>query len=300
MNDKLLVIILHFGSIEDTLECLNSLQQHIHSIGFDIFVVNNGPDQDVEAVLKAAHPTVVYHYAGRDTGFAAGNNIGLRVGLDRGYEYALLLNNDTAAEQDFVHPLLDAMQGDGSIAMAGPAMYYYHDKNKLWSCGGKIKWWNGGVGGETDLDKLSSVCHDTGYLPGACILVRMKALPKMGLMSEAYFLGVEEADWAIEARRAGFRVVACPRSVLLHKVGMSSQCTPEFIYNGIRNRFVYLRRQLPPLVRWLLTPAVLAAELRRHPKHRWLCWRAFRDHLKSERIERSHLDAIREATHPGA
>ena len=61
MNDKLLVIILHSGSIEDTLECLNSLQKYIHSIGLDIFVVDNGPDRQIEAVLKAAHPNVTYH-----------------------------------------------------------------------------------------------------------------------------------------------------------------------------------------------------------------------------------------------
>lgn len=300
MNDKLLVIILHFGSIEDTLECIRSLQQYIQSIGLDIFVVNNGPDRDVEAVLKAAHPNVTYHYAGRDTGFAAGNNIALRIGIDRGYEYALLLNNDTVAEQDFILPLLDAMRADAGVAMAGPAMYYHSDKNKLWSLGGKIKWWNGGLGGETDLNKLSSGCHDTDYLPGACILVRMHALQKIGLMSEAYFLGVEEADWAIEARRAGFRVVACPQSVLLHKVGVSAQEAPELIYNAVRNRFVYLRRQIPRPLRWLLAPVVLFRELRRHPQHKELCWRAFWDHLKFDKIERRHLDAARKAAHPGA
>jgi len=295
MNDKLLVIILHFGSIEDTLECLNSLQQYIRSIGLDILVVNNGPDYAIETILKEAHPNVIYHYAGRDTGFAAGNNIGLRIGVDRGYEYALLLNNDTVAEQDFIRPLLDAMRADAKIAMAGPAMFYYSDKDKLWSLGGKIKWWNGGVGGETDSGKLSLGRQDTAYLPGACILVRMRSLLKIGLMNEAYFLGVEEADWAIEARRAGFRVVACPQSVLLHKVGMSSQRSPELIYNAVRNRFVFLRCQIPRPIRWLLAPVVLLSELRRDFEHRRLCWRAFRDHLKFDRIERRHLDAIREA-----
>ena len=58
-----LVIILHFGSIEDTLACVDSLRRSIVS-PFDVFVVNNGPDKEVESILKASHPDVIYHNAG--------------------------------------------------------------------------------------------------------------------------------------------------------------------------------------------------------------------------------------------
>jgi hypothetical protein len=259
----------------------------------DILVVNNGPDRDVGPFLKNKFSDVIYHYAGRETGFAAGNNIGLRYGFDHDYDYTLLLNNDTIAEQDFLSPLIAVMEEDETVAMVGPAIYYYQDRKRLWSCGGKINWWNGGLGGETSVSKESAGLANTDYLPGTCILARIEALRKIGLMSEAYFLGVEEADWAIKARRAGFRVVACPGAVLLHKVGVSSQFTPELIYNGVRNRFLFIRRHFPPLVSWLLIWPVLANELRRHSQHRSLCWRALKDHFKYSDIRRSHLDAVR-------
>src|SRR6266849_5443170 len=103
-NAETLVIILHFGSIEDTVACLDSLHRSVVS-PFDVFVVNNGPGKEVESILKAKHPNVIYHNAGLETGFAAGNNIGLRYSLERGYHYSLLLNNDTIAERDFLQPL---------------------------------------------------------------------------------------------------------------------------------------------------------------------------------------------------
>ena len=121
-------------------------------------------------------------------------------------------------------------------------MYFCNHKEQLWSCGGWIRWWSGHVGGITDLGQLRSDVADVDYLPGACILVRNSALGKIGLMSEEYFLAYEEADWAIQARRARFRVVACAKSVLLHKGGISSRFTPELTYNSFRNRFLFFRR----------------------------------------------------------
>ena len=291
-NTKVLIIILHFGAIEDTLACLDSLRRSVVS-PFDVFVVNNGPDKEVESIVKASHPDVIYHNAGLETGFAAGNNIGLRFSLERGYCYSLLLNNDTIAEQDFLQPLRQVMERDRSIAMAGPAMYFYNNKEQLWGCGGWICWWTGHVGGITELERMRSDATDVDYLPGTCILVRNNALGKIGLMSEEYFLAYEEVDWAIQARKARFRVVACAKSVLLHKVGVSSLLTPEIIYNSFRNRFLFFRRQFLVPFRWFLTLCVLTNGLRKNSLNRQLRWRAFKDHLKYRDIRRSHLDAVR-------
>jgi GT2 family glycosyltransferase len=172
-------------------------------------------------------------------------------------------------------------------------MYFYNNKEQLWGCGGWICWWSGHVGGITDLGRLRSDAADVDFLPGACILVRNNSLGKIGLMSEEYFLAYEETDWAIQARKASFRVVACPKSVLFHKVGVSSRFTPELTYNSFRNRFLFLRRQYPFVVSLLLSCCVLLNGLRKDPLARKLRWRAFKDHFKYRQIRRSHLDAVR-------
>jgi GT2 family glycosyltransferase len=291
-NATTLIIILHYGSIEDTLTCLNSLRRSIIS-PFDAFVVNNGRDQEVESTVKTNHPETLYHNAGPETGFAAGNNIGLRFSVEHGYRYSLLLNNDTVAERDFLQPLMKVMEQDQAIAMAGPAMYLYNNKEQLWTCGGRIRQWSGHINGITDIGQLRSDATDVDYLPGACILVRNNALGKIGLMSEEYFLGYEEADWAIQARRARYRVVACAKSVLFHKVGVSSRFTPELVYNSFRNRFLFFRRQFRMPLSWILIACVLASGLRKNSLSRRLRWRAFKDHLKYHDIRRSHLNAVR-------
>src|ERR1700731_3603342 len=145
-NSKTLVVIVHFGSVADPLECIGSLRRLV-TCSFDIFVINNGSDATVEATLRARHPDILYRQAGVNVGFAAGNNIGLRFFLEHAYRYSLLINNDTVAEQDFLSPLINLLEHDPTIAMAGPAIYYYHDKQRLWSCGGRINKWSGGLGG---------------------------------------------------------------------------------------------------------------------------------------------------------
>ena len=288
---KTLIIILHFGAIEDTLECLSSLCRSLVS-PFDVFVVNNGSDTEVESILKSRHPNIIYYNAGPETGFAAGNNIGLRFALERGYRYSLLLNNDTVATEDFLQPLTDLLESDPTIATAGPAIYYYGDNKQLWSFGGWIRSWTGRIGSVTNIDQLSSDVADVDYLPGACILVRNDILEKIGLMSEVYFLCLEEADWAIQARKAGYRVVACARSTLLHKVGVSSRFSPELIYNMLRNRFLFLSRHFPIPISLFLIVGVFANELRKNAGQRWPCWRAFKDHFRYRSVRRSHLDAV--------
>jgi GT2 family glycosyltransferase len=286
-----LIIILHFGSVEDTLECLSSLHRSLVS-PFNVFVVNNGSDTQVEAILKANYPNVIYYDAGPETGFAAGNNIGLRFAIERGYRYSLLLNNDTVANGDFLQPLTDLLDLDPTIAMAGPAIYYYGNTNRLWSCGGWIRSWSGRIGSITNIGHPGADLADVDYLPGACILVRNDILKKIDLMSEVYFLCLEEADWAIRIKKAGYRIVACPRSTLLHKVGVSSRCSPELIYNALRNRFLFLSRHFPIPISSFLTLCVLANELRKQAGQRWLYWRAFKDHLRYKSVRRSHLDAV--------
>lgn len=292
MSANTLVIILHFGSLDDTAQCLDSLRQFIKS-AFDVIVINTDADRSVEPILKKKHPEIVYRDAGLETGFAAGNNIGLRWAVEHGYRFSLLLNNDIVAEADFLQALVDVLEREPTIALAGPAIYHYDEKEKLWSCGGWVNRSSGSMKGERRIENIRRPFAEVDYLPGACILARNDALPAIGLLSELYFLGVEEADWAFQTRRAGFRVVACPESVLLHKVGMSSRFTPELVYNSFRNRFLFLSRQFSRPLRGLLIAALLLSKLFTPGKERALCIRAFIDHWKYSAIQRRHLDAVK-------
>src|SRR5438309_8746485 len=91
----------------------------------------------------------------------------------------------------------------------------------------------------------------------------------------------------------GFRVVACRKSVLFHKVGISSRFTPELIYNGLRNRFLFFRRQFPAPLSSILTFCVFINAVREHWEDRRICCRALKDHWRYSTIRRDHLESVR-------
>ena len=53
-------------------------------------------------------------------------------------------------------------------------------------------------------------------MSGCALLVRLAALPAIGLLDEEFFLYGEDVEWCLRARRAGYRVVHEPAAVVRH------------------------------------------------------------------------------------
>src|SRR5262249_3994430 len=62
---------------------------------------------------------------GGSRGFPAGNNVGLRYGLARDYEYFWILNNDTVVEPTALVRLAARMQSDPQIGVCGSTLAFY-------------------------------------------------------------------------------------------------------------------------------------------------------------------------------
>jgi GT2 family glycosyltransferase len=83
--------------------------------------------------------------------------------------------------------------------------------------------------------------YDVDYLPGAAILCRLSVWDLVGGMPEKYYFAYEEAEFALRIRKQKFRIIVLPEARILHKVGMSSDKQPMYIYNDIRNRLKFGR-----------------------------------------------------------
>ncbi len=289
-----LIIILHYGKIEDTLETLASLANVDRAKApFQTLVIDNGSGSDLGSILSAQYPAVRFLGLERNRGFAGGNNVGLELALAEGFDFSLLLNNDVSVAPDFLLELRAALDADPSVAMAGPLSFFHDEPERIWAFGGFISKWNAAVGPKTVRPGRNEPVP-TDYLPGACILIRNAALEAVGLMPEKYFLAYEEAEFCLAARRGGFGVVACPRARIWHKVGMSSKATPEYQYNTMRNRFLFGEYLAnggwlwnKAFVLWLFVRFYLSG--RRSGK---LVWRALRDHFRYSTVRAEHLTAV--------
>ncbi len=266
---RVLVIVLCYNGVALTLACLSSLGRLDYPYA-DLLVVDNGSSDDTPALVRAQFPKATVLEMGVNLGYAAGNNVGLRYALAHGYDYALLLNNDTEVAPNLVDALLAACAADPSIGVAGPKICYADRPQTLWSAGGAIDWQRG-VGRMRGLDAVDGRSFeqqaDVDFVTGCALLVRREVLERVGLIDERFGMYFEEVEWCVRIGRAGWRIVYVPAGRVWHKIVPAQQeQSPRITYYMARNRLLFLRLTRAPLRAWL--HAALLQDLRT-----WLSWR---------------------------
>ncbi|PMP74390.1 MAG: glycosyltransferase family 2 protein, partial [Chloroflexus aggregans] len=111
MKPRVAIIVLTYNGISDTLACLASLARLTYPAErYDVVVVDNASRDGTPAQVHSTFPQTVVIENGANVGFAAGNNVGLRYAQVHGYDYALLLNNDTEVAPDMLKQLVAAAE----------------------------------------------------------------------------------------------------------------------------------------------------------------------------------------------
>ena len=210
------IIVLTWNGKADTLECLRSLADLTYP-NFRIMVVdNNSADGTAVEVIKD-YPNVEVIVNGSNLRFAGGNNVGIASAVERGAELVLLLNNDTTVERHFLTAMVEAIRSDSGAGMAGPKIYYFGDRKRIWYAGGRIEWWKGWIShvGVRELDEGQyDAPRRIDYVTGCCMLVKREVIERVGMLDEAYYIYGEDADWCVRASRAGFSLLYVPSAVI--------------------------------------------------------------------------------------
>ncbi len=252
MSPRTLIIILCYNGVTDTLACLASLRRAAGS--FDVLVVDNASSDGTPRIVREQAPGVTVIETGANLGFAAGNNVGLRYGVERGYDYLLLLNNDTEVAPDFLERMLAPLEQDPRIGAAGPTIYYYAQPDLIWSAGGTVDWKQGVArtrGGEVDAGQYPAV-NQVEFVTGCALLVRRAAVERAGMLDERFFMYYEETEWCVRIGRAGFQIVHVPDSHVWHKIPLNARADKEYLaYYMTRNRLLFLSATRAPLRAWL-------------------------------------------------
>jgi glycosyltransferase involved in cell wall biosynthesis len=84
-------ITVCYNGFKDTCELIESLQTHVHSVSYEIIVVDNASHENEAAKIHQLYPTVVAIRSNENSGFSGGNNIGIQVAKGK---YIFLINND--------------------------------------------------------------------------------------------------------------------------------------------------------------------------------------------------------------
>ena len=271
-------VLVNFGSPDDTLECVRSLHATEYP-ALHVIVVDNGSPKDArDRLTRALGKRVELILSAENLGFSGGNNLGIRRALARGADYVLLINNDATLKTDALRVFAEAAPLESQLGiMAGKILVSSAagPTSEVWSAGGrwyplKANAYPAGLG-EHDRGQFDQA-GETEFVPGCLWFVPAGVFRVVGLLDEAFFLYVEDADYCLRLRRAGYRLVYEPRAVCYHKVSRShwydrDRASRTLNYYTNRNRFLIARRWLTPVQRMIFYLYMFASRLIQAGRH---------------------------------
>lgn len=244
------IVLLNWNGCRDTIECVESCRKLSYP-NFRILLVDNGSSDGSESMLRQRFSDAEIIQTGANLGFAGGNNIGIRYAIEHGADYIWLLNNDTVVEPDSLSALVRGVEKDSRIGMVGSKIRYYESPNVLWYAGAVLDSCRPhhlhhlGIR-EEDRGQYDEVC-ETGYVTGCSLLAKREMIEEVGLLEEGLFLYFEDSDWNARAKKAGWKVMYSPASLVYHKISASigGADSPHMLYYTARNLLYFIKRNYP-------------------------------------------------------
>lgn len=244
---KTTVIIPNYNGIEYLRQCLLSLQncqpQNFHTI-----VVDNGSTDGSVELLKNEFPQVESLFLSENTGFAPAVNRGLE---HTKTPYALLLNNDTTVEPDFVKQMELALEKQTNAFSISAKMVMMQDHTLLDGAGDLYcaLGWAFALGkGKKASDFYTKPARIFSSCGGA-VIYRMDVIHEIGMFDENHFAYLEDVDLGYRAKIHGYQNYYEPAAVCYHAgSGFSGSRYNEFkVKLSSRNSIYLILKNMPVL-----------------------------------------------------
>jgi len=246
-----LIVVLNWNSREMTEQCLQSLLA-MEKSSFQILVVDNGSRDGSVEYLRNRFPQIQVIANGRNLGFAAGCNVGIRQGLAEDADYVLLVNNDTIIDPNLLSELLAEARRNPKAGILSPKIYYYDPNDAIWWVGGTYNCWTG-LARHIDLRKTDTGKYDTprdlDWATGCVMLLRGEALRTAGMFDEQFFGNGEDLDLSLRMRQLGYVVRYVPTAKVWHREGIDyKKNVGEYVrsFTLIRNLLWVMHKHAKP------------------------------------------------------
>lgn len=218
-----LTVILNWRTPEMTLKSVESALIAMEGIAGAITVVDNDSGDGSEEILRRAvaergWSRVRVMQAGRNGGFGAGNNVGIRAGLPGGArpDYVYILNSDAFPAPDAIRLLLDHLETHPAVGFAGsyihgvdgvPHTTCFRFPTIASELEGAAR--TGPITRALARHVVPMQIPATGVMrvdwsAGCSLMMRQTVLDQIGDFDEGFFLYFEETDLCLRAARAGW------------------------------------------------------------------------------------------------
>ena len=260
------VVILNWNTREHLMRWLPGLVSSVDGREDKVIVADNASTDGSAEYVSQNFPELQLMRFESNLGFTGGYNKALSQIGDA--KYFALVNSDIDAPIGWLKPLLDWMDEHPGCAACGPKI---HALKPLSDGSYERTYWfeyAGAAGGYIDHygypfcrgRVLSRTEKDLGqydtpasveWVSGACMVIRASAWKDLGGFDHRFFAHMEEIDFCLRARRAGWSIDVVPQSTVWHLGGGTlPQASPFKLKLNYRNSLLMLRKFMP---KWRLT-----------------------------------------------
>jgi len=252
MDKQVLVAMVNYKQNSFTIDCVKSVSD-CGVAPESIVVFDNGNKPKDHEELKASVSSMArVLYSEKNVGYIGGVNECLALGLRENYSYILIMNNDTVIDTDAVGELISCALRYQDRCIVTGIVYDYTERNLIQTIGSdlvdkkRLKFVSR-IRSEYDCGQLTEEI-EFDMIDDIFWLVPMELVRQIGFYNNAFWFNAEQADFALRAKKAGYKLIFTPRAKLWHKGSASvggREENPVITYWNTQSRLILKRIHLP-------------------------------------------------------
>lgn len=228
---------------------------------YEVVVSDNGSQDDSISFIENTFPKIRLIRLMENHGFAKGYNLTLQqVEAD----YYALINTDIEVKPGWLKPIIELLEQDDRNAACQPKLLSYNNRNLFEYAGGAGGWLDS-FGYPFARGRIFDICEeDKGqydsteqvfWVTGAAMVVKSKVFHEVKGFDNYFFAHQEEIDLCWRMQLAGYKLFACPSSVVYHVGGGTLPRGNSLkTYLNFRNNQIMLYKNLKWSEKWWKIP----------------------------------------------
>ncbi|GFI49553.1 galactofuranosyltransferase GlfT2 [Lachnospiraceae bacterium] len=248
-RNEIAVIICNYNGGEDTVKCIDAVIKS-KDIECDIYVVDNAStDGSADRIGRQYGERVAIVQNAENLGGSGGFGRGLRMAVEEGYPYIMMLDNDAYVDTDTIKKLHRYLEENPDVGIVGAKIMMSDDPKRIMDYAKTIdfetfmdgsKWC-----GKLDSEEAKEP-RECDFAAATAAMVRREVLLKCGGMDEAHFIYYDDIELGYRIKQSGYKVVSLGSAKAWHKSGMTKKTTNTFArYYLTRNRYRFFAKYLP-------------------------------------------------------
>ena len=234
MPKHLSIIITHHKTPELLYLCVKSIKDTVKNTAYELFVVDSESNGKAQELIQDKWPETEFISFQKNLGYSKIVNTALKkITAD----YILIINADIISLENAVSEMLKFMKKNLDVGVVAPQLLDFTNNIQV-SCFsqpnlgailarrtffGKLKLGKKIINQFTINNWDRRSMRQVNWVQGSAVMIRKKALEKVGLLDERFFMYFEDADWCRRFWQNGYKVVYLPTAKMAHYYHRSSK-----------------------------------------------------------------------------